>query len=278
MDLTRNAISPAKAGSLGVSQTGSTLDPIASAVVSSIATTAGSMPTREELQAAADESKPRPKPNITAEAPAEVYPLEDLLGRGMLRQMTVKEWQDAVDAKTEILTQSRFVSHRIPATVEAGDVRRLKSLKYLLLLLEWYSALVPASKGLGRKVKQRDKLREQLGSWGSELVDGVSRRFAEGSILSRWHVDNLITHICALAITIDDFAIDVYDIREDLKLENKQIKQYFQELGCRVAAPTQNEMARMKIEKKEAAQHQVAKLRLPLAFPKMRVTVQKKRR
>jgi DNA-directed RNA polymerase I subunit RPA49 len=40
--------------------------------------------------------------------------------------------------------------------------------------------------------------------------------------MPRWNVDNLITHICAAALIVDDFAVDVNDLREDLKLENKE--------------------------------------------------------
>ena len=31
-----------------------------------------------------------------------------------------------------------------------------------------------------------------------------------------------MTHICALALIIDNYEVDVYDVREDLKLENKE--------------------------------------------------------
>ena len=34
--------------------------------------------------------------------------------------------------------------------------------------------------------------------------------------------DNLTTHLIALALTVDNFTMDTYDLREDLKLENKQ--------------------------------------------------------
>lgn len=40
--------------------------------------------------------------------------------------------------------------------------------------------------------------------------------------MSRWHVDNLMTHIAAAALTVDDYEVDVNDLREDLKLENKE--------------------------------------------------------
>lgn len=42
------------------------------------------------------------------------------------------------------------------------------------------------------------------------------------SEMPRWNVDNLMTHIAAAALIVDDFAVDVNDLREDLKLENKE--------------------------------------------------------
>ncbi|KAL8691112.1 MAG: hypothetical protein Q9218_003586 [Villophora microphyllina] len=274
---TKNAITPSKHGRTSPGSSQVTLDPVASAIVSSMATATSSMLSREDLQAAADESKPRPKPNLTTETLADVYPIEQLVGPGILRQMTVKEWQDAAESGEDILTKSRFVSHRILNIISSGDVRRIKTLKYLLLLLEWHGALVPAGKS-GRQVPEYEKLRDKLGSWGSELVRQVSERFAEGGkVVNRWHLDNLITHICALVITIDNFTSDVYDIKEDLRLENKDIRKYFKEIGARVGNPTEPERIKMKISKVEVAGHQLAKLRLPLEFPKIRVPTAKRK-
>ena len=238
-----------------------------------------SLPTREELQAAVDESKPRPQPNLDAEKPAEVYPVDTLAGQGVLRQMTIKEWQDAVEAGEEILTKSRFVSHRIENIISSGDVRKLKTLKFLLLLLEWYGALQAPTKGGGRNVPNPEKLHTQLSNWSSSLVDGVTQRFAEGNrTLTRWHLDNLITHICALAVTVDDFATDLYDLAQDLKLEMRDVRKYFKEIGCVVGPPSEGEMKRMRVGKRQGKGRVVARLRLPLVFPKMRVVSQRKRR
>ncbi|KAL8705116.1 MAG: hypothetical protein Q9201_001761 [Fulgogasparrea decipioides] len=275
--LSKNAISPLKTGRAAPASSQLSLDPVASAVVSSMAATASSMPTREALQAAVDESKPRPQPNLGAETPTDVYPIDQLVGPGMLRQMTIKEWQDAVESREDILTKSRFVSNRVQKIVPNGDVRKIKTLKYLLFLLEWHGVLVATGKGGGRKVPEREQLREKLGAWGSELIKQVSNRFAEGGrLVSRWQLDNLITHICALALAVDDFTTDVHDIKEDLRLENKDIRKYFREIGAHVVSPTEIERAKLKIGKAEAAAHHLAKLRLPLQFPKMRVLAAKR--
>jgi hypothetical protein len=40
--------------------------------------------------------------------------------------------------------------------------------------------------------------------------------------MPRWNIDNLMTHIAAAALIVDDFEVDVNDLRDDLKLENKE--------------------------------------------------------
>ncbi|KAL8926724.1 MAG: hypothetical protein Q9208_002798 [Pyrenodesmia sp. 3 TL-2023] len=271
--ITKNAISPSKIRG----QPTSAHNPIAQSVLSSMAANFSSMPTREHLQASVDDSKPRPKPNLDAETPAEAYPIEQLVGPGTLAQMTIKEWQDAIEAEEEILTKSRFVSRRVQAIVKSDDVRKLKTLKYLLLLIEWHNALIPGRKGVGRKVLAPEKMHEKLDGWSSSLIDAVSQRFTSGGgsrDLTRWHLDNLVTHICALAITVDGFTTNVYDLGQDLRLEIKDTKKYMKEIGAEVGPPTDAEMKRWGWVKRDV----VARLKLPLTFPKMRVLQAKRRR
>lgn len=40
--------------------------------------------------------------------------------------------------------------------------------------------------------------------------------------MPRWNIDNLITHVAAAALIVDDHEVDVNDLREDLKLENRE--------------------------------------------------------
>ncbi len=40
--------------------------------------------------------------------------------------------------------------------------------------------------------------------------------------MPRWNVDNLITHIAAAALIVDDLEVNTDDLRDDLKLENKE--------------------------------------------------------
>lgn len=56
-----------------------------------------------------------------------------------------------------------------------------------------------------------------------------------------------------------------------------RITQYFRELGCVVTAMTEAEMTKSKLSKAEGKARKVARLRLPLAFPKVRVPSKKRR-
>jgi DNA-directed RNA polymerase I subunit RPA49 len=99
------------------------------------------------------------------------------------------------------------------------------------------------------------------------------------SNLTKWHVDRLILHICTLALITDNFAVDTYLIREDLRLESRQVSLYFSELGARIGNPTEGErLGKLGgIPKTEASIHKMAKLKLPLEFPKNAIRNQKKR-
>jgi hypothetical protein len=40
--------------------------------------------------------------------------------------------------------------------------------------------------------------------------------------MPRWNIDNLMTHVAAAALIVDDHEVDVNDLREDLKIENRE--------------------------------------------------------
>lgn len=88
----------------------------------------------------------------------------------------------------------------------------------------------------------------------------------------------MLTHILVLAISIDNFVSDTHDIREDLKLEIKDISKYYAELGCVVVPPTDVERTALQVAKAEANAHRIARLKLPLVFPRMRVPIRAKKR
>ena len=134
------------------------------------------------MQAEINESKPIPKPNVDAERAEEVWTLDSLVGLQTLRMVQVKEWVEKVKRGEEIKCKSRFVANRVEKMVAGEEVKKLRGLRYLLLLVEWYLCL---KKGGGKdrnvlRVPKKEELQQTLGGWGSELVEGVGKRFTEG--------------------------------------------------------------------------------------------------
>ncbi|KAJ5145921.1 uncharacterized protein N7515_000485 [Penicillium bovifimosum] len=122
------------------------------------------------------------------------------------------------------------------------------------------------------------------------VIDAVRRRFApSGGFVSKNDLTLLHTTICALSLHIppqpakdggssslggnapNELATDPSDLRDDLRLDPNTIHQYFRELGCRIDKPRETEFAKWNIKggKAEAHARRVARLRVPVEFPKV---------
>lgn len=174
------------------------MDSTARAVLNSVASAAADMPTKEMMQAAIDKSKPRPRPNLEASTPAEVYPLETLLPPGALAAIEVKEWIDAIAANEDVMVPSLYVSKRLKVLAQHKKNKKLKALRYVLLLLNFNNSL--RGKGKGPKlIRPREELLSKLGASNS-LIDGTLRKFAAGRSVDDYSTPCLMS--CDLLIFI----------------------------------------------------------------------------
>ena len=254
----------------GQNQGGKKTD-VQAAILDSIADNTADAPKKEDLESDALASKPIPRPNLAAENAEDVYPFNTMIPPGDARLVQVKDWQEKARADENIIFSHRFPASRVNEIGKSDDILRLKALRYLTLLLEFHDALQNAGRA-GKKVPKKDVLSQRLAAWPGPLVDSVRRRFAtEANELPKWHMDNLYTHMCALSLFVDGWTTDTSNLKDDLKMENKQITQYFHELGCKVGALTERERENRKLGKAQAAVVKMASLKLPLEFPKQRV-------
>ncbi|KAL5362757.1 A49-like RNA polymerase I associated factor-domain-containing protein [Aspergillus floccosus] len=232
-------------------------------------------------------------------------------GLATLRQLPgVQAWQDTVAAGQPVSTTSRYVSRRVEAVVQSGNTTQLQVLRFIFLLLEFARALRsargdPKASGPGsKKLPSRDDLRRILSSstgatddtsaatdtLPDPVIDAVRRKFApHGGHVTKHDLTLLHTTICALSLHIppqpardggasavggnapNELATDPSDLRDDLRLNNADITQYFRELGCRIDKPRESEFAKWGIKggKAEAAARRVVRLRVPVEFPKV---------
>ncbi|PKX96820.1 DNA-directed RNA polymerase I subunit RPA49 [Aspergillus novofumigatus IBT 16806] len=221
----------------------------------------------------------------------------------------VKEWADTVSAGLPVATTSRYVSRRVEAVVKSGNTTHLQLLRFILLLLEFARSLRsgrdpkssagpgskrlppreelrrilssasgnPASTSKQQQQQQQNTSQSDAGTLPDPVIDAIRRKFApQGSHLTKNDLTFLHTTICALSLHIPrspprTLATDPADLRDDLRIESATILQYFRELGCRVDKPRESEFAKWNIKggKAEAAARRIARLKIPVEFPKV---------
>lgn len=215
------------------------------------------MATREELQAAVDKAKPVPRGNFEAQEIQDVYVPSKIVGADVLASIPVRDWQQAAKAGEEINVYSRYVAQRV-ATVAIRDdaLDHLRLLRYLYWLILYIQAARPGKERNTKRQLPRDRLKEMMDGAPDTIIQHIRQRFSDNGTIRKFHNDLLMTHCCAFACILDNYEVDTLDMREDLKLEQKQMSQYFTEIG-----------ARIKVVKDDDKTKYFAKLMLPLQFP-----------
>ncbi|KAL7788319.1 RNA polymerase I associated factor, A49-like protein [Trichoderma ceciliae] len=238
------------------------LDDASKAILSSIGAVTSTMASRDELQAVIDEAKPVPRANTDADEIYDVYRPEELIGADILNLVPIREWQEKAKHGESIQFHSRYVVSRVQAIAsnESAEMR-LRVLRYLSIVLLFYLHSKPGRQKGARQVPPREKLRELLAPAPEAVIENIRRKFSDAGQLRKFHIDLLIAHCCALACIVDNFEVDTQNLRDDLRIDQKTMNQYFHEIGARVK-PVK--------DKVEDRILQVAKLMLPLDFPKQR--------
>lgn len=255
--VTENAISPRKPQGDGPQQ----LNSSEKALMASIKDVTMSIPTREDLQSAIDANKPVPKGHYDADEIQDVYKPEELIGRDILELIQVNDWAQSIKKNEDIQLRTRFVAHRINRIGSSDNsVSRLRLLRYTYFLQLF---LMTSRKGKERGVREilkKDKLQEELAPAPPPVVESIRRKFSDKGIMRKQHIDLITTHLCAFSCILDNYDTDNWDLKEDLKLEQREMNQYFMEIGARIH--------KKKVE--EGRTDSFALLKLPLLFPKMR--------
>lgn len=264
--VTENAISPDKALRQLANGQMSKLDGAAAAIIAGMADATKGMATKDDLAKAVDDAKPRPKANLEATEIADVYTIDELIGNDTLKLIPVLQWQDSMKKKKEITCTSSYVARRLGKT-RHDNIEKLKILRYMLLLIDVYNN-APGIRGM-KRWPSPSTLKGAVGNVPEAVLEGVKRKFADGGFISKYKSDLIITHLCAMACLVDNYEVDCWDLKEDLKLEMKPMAQYFNEIGAKIVAIGEAERKKLGLTKAQGSQRKVAKLKLPLEFPKV---------
>ncbi|WQF75453.1 Putative RNA polymerase I associated factor, A49 [Colletotrichum destructivum] len=244
------------------------LDTASKAILREIGGVTATMASRDQLQAAVDEAKPVPRPNLEAEVIQDVYDPDEFIGREILAAVPVKDWIDPAKNGEEILCYSRHVASRVKKVADSGSVAKMRLLRYFYFLFTFYIMAAPGKQRGTKRVPPRDKLKERMSPAPQVVIEQIRRKFSDGGEMRKFHLDLLVTHCCAIACIIDNFEVDTSQLREDLRLDQKDINNYFYEIGAKVKQVATKEKGRPA---------HVAKLALPLNFPKLRSVAPKRR-
>jgi DNA-directed RNA polymerase I subunit RPA49 len=136
------------------------------------------MPTLEDMALASQVEKPKPRANMSATKPEEVYPLNQLIPPEQLEPIRTQDWMETA-ATTGISFPCRYVTRRAAAVVRQKDYTKVKVLKYMLACILFLKALKPGRKG--RPLPPRQKLREKMEGVDDDLINAVRGRFCKAS-------------------------------------------------------------------------------------------------
>lgn len=173
--ITQNAISRGRAGDANATVQNSS---VTDAVMKGMSAAAANMPSKADMEEALDSSKPRPRADLTAEYPSDVYPVDALIGKELMGSILIKDWLDSAQEGTGVEVASKFVARRILKLAKNNEVQKLKILKFILLCINFNASL--RTKGRGAKlIPFKGKLAEALGKdVPSGVASGIHRKFA----------------------------------------------------------------------------------------------------
>ena len=248
---------------------------------------------KQDLQAQVDAARPIPTPNLAGQTPGEVYTIATLVGGDeFLAKIKAKDWIDTLEKFGDMQTRSLFVSRRSMRIAKTGDIKMMRVLRYLYLLICWFKSLRPGKAqrdtsmfipkfgelSLTANHEQQPFMQELVREFGKDFLPHLSDRFSEDGVkLTRWHQDRLISYICALVLVIDAFETDTYEIQFDLKLDVKKMTDYFKGLGCGAQNFTKREIEIKGLARVQALDRKKVTLKVPVKLPQGRGFVQRRK-
>ena len=265
-ETTMNAISPQKKA--GTEDSPTKIDAASRAMLSSVGEITSTMATREKLQAEVDEAKPVPKANLAATEVYQVYDPKVIIGGDVLNLVPVREWQEKAQHGETIQTVSRYVAARVNQVANNPDgTTRLRVLRYYYFVLLFYLNTKASFQEKGsRVILPRDKLREAMDPAPEAVIENIRRKFSDGGIMRKFHTDMIKAHCCAFACIIDNYEVDTQALKDDLRMDQAEVNQFFHEIGGKVKPSKANGKTR-----------HIGRLTLPLEFPKQRHLAPKRR-
>ncbi|TEB30416.1 Rpa49 subunit specific to nuclear RNA polymerase I [Coprinellus micaceus] len=247
-------------------------------VMESIDKGAEGLMTSEEAKEFADSNRLIPTFDATATEPTDVYPLHNIVPEAEWKALSVSAFDATPNEKERFallpFRYSTYIKqhlHTITSSAQAPKAKR-KNLKLLLYI----SGMLAFRQAVQRKDVDKEKIYEKLQPLPSIVADGLLARFTEQARGSTTYQStsstktNLLTHIFALCLKLDNFATDTEVLAHDLNMKTSEINQLFKTLGCKISKISDRERTKLGLTDSSAAIKR-AILTAPVEFPKPRL-------
>ncbi|TFK37691.1 RNA polymerase I associated factor, A49-like protein [Crucibulum laeve] len=227
----------------------------------------------DEAKTAADNNRLIPPFSSTATDPAEVYPLQDIIAEAEWKAISVSAFDEAANDGERIALLPFRYSEWLKWHVKALAHETGKAKKKNMKIIFYISAMLAFRQTVARKEVTKDQVYEKLASVPGIIVDSLLARFTETARDSTSHQStsatqtNLLTHIFALCLKVDNYATDTSMMAKDLGMKITEINQLFKSLGCKVIVLGERERTRLGLPD-SGAKIKRAVLNAPVEFPK----------
>ncbi|KAI5819955.1 RNA polymerase I associated factor, A49-like protein [Pyronema omphalodes] len=254
---------------------------VGSAILGHVEENTKDMPSTEELGKSLQSDKPLPKYNKDAEKVADIYRREDLISEEEWNSLWIKDWVENNLADTKFV----YVKTRATRLLEDhGDkkyAKELKILKYIASLMDFFvvqskarGKLMPLHKAKGMFKHTPPAVIEAFYEKFAEVTPGQQTKDETGKLRNndRYSVpprleQKILFWIAILSLMVDQYDVDMFDLKTDLSIQPKELSQVFREVGCSIKELTQLQAQNLGVTKQEALQRKRAVLKVPLEFP-----------
>jgi len=238
------------------------------------------LPTQEEAKEAVNSNRLVPPFDASTTDPADVYPLHGIIPDAEWKSLSISALEQANSSKDKkallFFKWSDWINAHVMAKREQSH-EVSKGRKKVLKILLYISAMFAFRRFLqqNRKAIEKDKLHEAMPSVPSIIIDSLTSRFTEIARDSTTHTPtsatetNLLTHVFALCLKVDNFATDTTVLAHDLSMQVSKVNDLFKSLGCKISPLSERDCARLGLPS-SASGTKRAMLKAPVVFPKPR--------
>ncbi|KAJ2915099.1 hypothetical protein MD484_g5302, partial [Candolleomyces efflorescens] len=208
-------------------------------VMDSIQKGAEGLMTTDEAKEFADSNRLIPSFDATATEPNDVYPLHNIIPEAEWKALSVSAFDSTTNDKERLALlphrHSDWVRRQLKAITTSKDSAKTK--KKNLKILLYISGMLAFRQATFKKDIEKDRIYEKLAPLPTIVADSLLSRFTEvprGTVLHQSTSatkTNLLTHMFALCLKLENFAADTETISKDLSMKTSEINQLFKTLG-----------------------------------------------